>query len=118
MSSGKGLVIHRQDCKNVRHYQNQPDKWLDVEWSPASEQLFSVDMQIEAKNQRGTLAMVASEIANTKTDIQRVRSEDKDETYSVMHFVLSVRNREHLDDLLRHLRRIPLIEKAFRVDSH
>ncbi len=118
MSSGKGLVIHRQDCKNVRHYQNQPDKWLDVEWSPASEQLFSVDVQIEAKNQRGTLAMVASEIANTKTDIQRVRSEDKDETYSVMHFVLSVRNLEHLDDLLRHLRRIPLIEKAFRVDSH
>jgi len=117
MSSGKGLVIHRQECKNVRHYQNQPDKWLDVEWSPASDQLFSVDVQIEAKNQRGTLAMVASEIANTKTDIQRVRSEDKDETYSVMHFALSVRNREHLDDLLRHLRRIPTIEKAFRVDS-
>ena len=115
ISSGKGLVIHRQECKNVKHYQNQPDKWLDVDWDPNSEQVFAVEIQIEAKNQRGALAMVASEIANTKTDIERVRSEDKDETYSVMNFVVSVRNRDHLEELLRHLRRVPIIEKAHRI---
>jgi GTP pyrophosphokinase len=116
ISSGKGLVIHRQNCKNVKHFQNQPDKWLDVDWDPNSEELFAVEIQVETKNQRGALALIASEIANTKTDIERVRSEDKDETYSVMNFVLLVRNREHLDDLLRHLRRIPIIEKAHRVE--
>jgi GTP pyrophosphokinase len=117
ISTGKGLVIHRQNCKNVKHYQNQPDKWLDVNWDPANEELFAVEIQIEAKNQRGALALFASEIANTKTDIERVRSEDKDETYSVMNFVVLVRHREQLDDLLRHLRRIPIIEKAIRVES-
>ncbi|HEY9018528.1 bifunctional (p)ppGpp synthetase/guanosine-3',5'-bis(diphosphate) 3'-pyrophosphohydrolase [Thiomicrospira sp.] len=115
ISTGKGLVIHRQDCKNVKHFQNQPDKWLDVDWDPNSEELFAVEIQVETKNQRGALALIASEIANTKTDIERVRSEDKDETYSVMNFVLLVRNRDHLDELLRHLRRIPIIEKAQRV---
>lgn len=115
ISTGKGLVIHRQDCKNVKHFQNQPDKWLDVDWDRNSEELFAVEIQIETKNQRGALALIASEIANTKTDIERVRSEDKDETYSVMNFVLLVRNRDHLDELLRHLRRIPIIEKAQRV---
>lgn len=115
ISTGKGLVIHRQDCKNVKHFQNQPDKWLDVDWDRNSEELFAVEIQIETKNQRGALALIASEIANTKTDIERVRSEDKDETYSVMNFVILVRNRDHLDELLRHLRRIPIIEKAQRV---
>lgn len=115
ISTGKGLVIHRQDCKNVKHFQNQPDKWLDVDWDRNSEELFAVEIQVETKNQRGALALIASEIANTKTDIERVRSEDKDETYSVMNFVILVRNRDHLDELLRHLRRIPIIEKAQRV---
>ncbi|MBE0494262.1 MAG: bifunctional (p)ppGpp synthetase/guanosine-3',5'-bis(diphosphate) 3'-pyrophosphohydrolase [Thiomicrospira sp.] len=115
ISTGKGLVIHRQDCKNVKHFQNQPDKWLDVDWDRNSEELFAVEIQIETKNQRGALALIASEIANTKTDIERVRSEDKDETYSVMNFVILVRNRDHLDELLRHLRRIPIIDKAQRV---
>lgn len=117
ISSGKGLVIHRRECKNVKHYQNQPEKWLDVDWDRNSEELFAVEIQIETKNQRGALALIASEIANTKTDIERVRSEDKDETYSLMNFVVSVRNRDHLDELLRHLRRIPIIDKADRVEN-
>ena len=117
ISTGKGLVIHRQECKNVKHYQNQPDKWLDVDWDRSSEELFAVEIQIETKNQRGALALIASEIANTKTDIERVRSEDKDETYSLMNFVLLVRNRDHVEELLRHLRRIPIIEKAHRVNT-
>lgn len=117
MSTGKGLVIHRQNCKNVKHYQNQPDKWLEVDWDANSEELFSVEIQLEVKNQRGALAMIASEIANTKTDIERVRSEDKDDTYSLMNFVVLVRNLDHLDDLLRHLKRVPIVEKAHRITT-
>lgn len=117
MSAGKGLVIHRQNCKNVKHYQNQPDKWLEVDWDPNSEELFAVEIQLEVKNQRGALAMIASEIANTKTDIERVRSEDKDDTYSLMNFVVLVRNLDHLDDLLRFLKRVPIVEKAHRITT-
>lgn len=117
ISSGKGLVIHRENCKNVKHFQSQPDRWLEVDWDPNSEELFSVEIQIEARNQRGALALIATEIANTKTDIEQVSSEDKDETYSLMNFVVLVRDVEHLDDLLRHLRRIPIIDKAERVET-
>jgi len=117
ISSGKGLVIHRRSCKNVKHYSNQPEKWLDVDWDKHSTEQFAVEIQIETKNQRGALALIASEIANTKTDIERVRSEDKDETYSLMNFVVTVRNADHLDELLRHLRRIPIIDKAHRVEN-
>lgn len=117
MSTGKGLVIHRQSCKNVKHYQNQPDKWLEVDWDANSEELFAAEIQLEVKNQRGALAMIASEIANTKTDIERVRSEDKDDTYSLMNFVVLVRNLDHLDDLLRHLKRVPIVEKAHRITT-
>lgn len=117
ISSGKGLVIHRQNCKNVKHFQNQPDKWLDVDWDQNSEELFACEIQVEAENQRGALAIIASEIANTKTDIERVRSEDKDETYSLMNFVLLVKNRHQVSRILRHLKRVPIVQKARRLNA-
>lgn len=116
MSAEKGLVIHRQECSNVRNFKNHPDKWLETDWSPSlnPEQTFHVELLIEAKNERGTLASIANKIAESKTDIDRVRSEDKDETYSQMYLTIKVRNRTHLAEIIRKLKRLPIIEKVHR----
>ena len=31
VTSGRGIVIHRQTCKNLVEYQNQQEKWIDVD---------------------------------------------------------------------------------------
>lgn len=115
ISAEKGLVIHRQECPNVKSFKNQPEKWLDVKWEENLVQTFNVELQIEVLNSRGALATVASKIAEMKTDIDRVRSEDKDETFSLMNIVIRVRTRKHLADIMRKLKRIPIVEKIHRI---
>ena len=115
VSTEKGLVIHRETCHNIKHIRNQPDKCLDVQWDPNTTSTFLTEVQIEAKNQRGTLAIIANEIAKTNTDIERVRSEDKDESYSLMHFVINVRDRVHLAQVMKRLKRLPIVEKIQRI---
>ncbi len=114
ISSEKGLVIHRACCANVKNYQKQPDKWLEVQWEPNIEQTFAVDLEVEVQNKRGALAMVANRIADAQTDIESVRSEDKDDSYSVMHFVIRVKDRKHLADVIRRLKQLPIVEKITR----
>ena len=114
VSAEKGLVIHRTCCNTIKSYKNQPDKWLEVEWAPNIQQTFSVDLQVEVENQRGALAMVANRIADAETDIESVRSEDKDDTYSVMHFVIRVKDRKHLADVIRRLKQLPIVQKIHR----
>ena len=114
ISAEKGLVIHRACCTNTKTFQKHPDKWLDVQWETQIEQTFSVELVVEVKNQRGALAMVANHIADAQTDIQSVRSEDKDDTYSLMHYVIRVKNRKHLADVIRRLKRLPIVEKITR----
>ena len=114
ISSEKGLVIHRACCTNVKNYQKQPDKWLEVQWEPNIEQTFAVDLEVEVQNKRGALAMVANRIADAQTDIESVRSEDKDDSYSVMHFVIRVKNRKHLADVIRRLKQLSIVEKITR----
>ena len=115
ISAEKGLVIHRQECPNVKNFKNHPEKWLDVKWEDNINQTFNVELQIEVLNGRGALATVASKIAEMKTDIDRVRSEDKDETYSLMNLVIRVRTRKHLADVMRTLKRLPIVEKIHRI---
>lgn len=115
ISAEKGLVIHRQECKNVKHFKNHPEKWLDVNWEENITQTFDVELQLEILNRRGALATVASNIAEMKTDIDRVRSEDKDETYSLMNIVVRVHTRKHLADVMRKLKRLPIVEKIQRL---
>ncbi len=115
ISAEKGLVIHRHQCHNVKNFKNSPDKWLDVRWEQDITQTFNAELLIEVKNKRGALATVASKIAEMKTDIDRVSSEDKDEFYSLMHIVIKVSNRKHLADIMRRLKRMPTVEKIQRV---
>lgn len=115
ISTEKGLVIHRETCHNIKNIKNQPDKCLDVQWDKDATGTFLVEVQIEAMNQRGTLATIANEIAKTNTDIERVRSEDKDETYSLMQFVINVRDRNQLAMVFKQLKRLAIVEKIQRL---
>jgi len=115
ISTEKGLVIHRDCCHNIKNIKNQPEKCLDVQWDNEASGTFLAELQIEAKNQRGTLATIANEIAKTNTDIERVRSEDKDESYSLMHFVINVHDRDQLAMIIRRLKTLSIVEKIQRI---
>jgi RelA/SpoT family (p)ppGpp synthetase len=115
ISAEKGLVIHRCNCHNVKSIKNLSEKCLDVNWEPSPQGTYLAELQLETANQRGVLATVANEIAKTNTDIERVRSEDKDESYSLMYFVINVRNRVHLAQVMRRLKQLPIVEKIHRI---
>lgn len=115
ISTEKGLVIHREGCHNIKNIKNQPEKCLDVRWDENVSGTFLTELQLEVVNQRGSLATIANAIAKTNTDIERVRSEDKDETYSLMHFVINVRDRIHLAQVMKHLKQLKIVEKIQRL---
>ena len=100
----QGLIIHTHDCPQVRHYREDPDKWVDVTWAAQLEKLFEVGIRVIVANQRGVLAKVASAIASEGSDIDNVRMEEEAGSYTSLYFTVSVQNRLHLARLMRALR--------------
>lgn len=115
LSAEKGLMIHRESCANIRKIKAQSDKLLDVHWSEEPEGSFLTEIQLEVKNLRGSLATIASKIATTQTDIDSVTSEDKDDQYSLMNFILHVKDRNHLAQIMKALKKEALVEKVHRL---
>src|SRR6188508_1971347 len=115
LSSGRGVVIHREACGNLRNYRKQPDKWLTVTWQPNVDRLFNVEVRIDVANRMGVLAAIASNIATTETNIEHVAVDERDGDASTLVFDLQVRDRKHLAHVIKNLRKMPEVLRVTRM---
>jgi len=114
LSTGRGVMIHRQNCGNLAEYRKQPEKWLPVAWEATQGRLFTSEIQLEINNRVGVLAAVASSIAGTETNIDQVQLEERDSSNSWLRIQLQVRDRKALAEVLRTIRRMPDVQRVFR----
>ncbi|MDY6991359.1 MAG: bifunctional (p)ppGpp synthetase/guanosine-3',5'-bis(diphosphate) 3'-pyrophosphohydrolase [Pseudomonadota bacterium] len=109
ISTGRGLLIHTTTCKHVAEYRHQPDKLLLVQWESGIEGEFLVNICVEVRDQRGVLATVASALTNMGSNIEYVANENNENFSSTLKFCISVRHRDHLAAIVRHLRRLDVV---------
>ena len=115
IKKGQGLLVHTQDCQNIRQSRTDPDKWVDVAWENNSGQLFEVAIKVLVLNRRGVLATVASAIAEAHSNIDSVTIAKADGTYSEINFTVQVQDRAHLAILMQNLRENPDVVRLTRV---
>ncbi|MGB2832231.1 MAG: bifunctional (p)ppGpp synthetase/guanosine-3',5'-bis(diphosphate) 3'-pyrophosphohydrolase [Methylotenera sp.] len=119
INKDKGLIIHTHDCPAIRKFRLDPDKWLDVEWDSDSKRLFKVNLNLVAENKPGMLAMMAAKIAEAGSNIDNISMEESDNSrYTGVNFTVQVRDRMHLADLMRALRKVPDVVRINRAKGN
>ena len=114
LSTGRGVVVHRESCGNLSGYRKQPDKWISLAWEKGLDRLFSSEIRVEVANRMGVLAAVAASIAGTETNIDHVSLVERDVDTSSLIFELQVRDRKHLARVMRTIRNMPDVLKVVR----
>jgi len=115
MTAGKGLVIHRERCRNIDRKNAFKDKWVTVSWAEDHGQDFVARVRVETVNQRGVLATLAARIADAGSNIDDIVFEDKDDKSTTITFAIGVRDRKQLATIIRTLRANPNVLKASRM---
>jgi (p)ppGpp synthase/HD superfamily hydrolase len=114
LTAGRGIVVHQQHCANVADYRSAPEKWVDVQWAPVVDREFSVELSLDVINQRGTLATIAAAVADANANIEDVSISERNERNSNMRIVVTVRDRKHLADVIRIVRRVNSVVRVNR----
>lgn len=112
---GRGIVVHRSECRNLGTLESKRDKRLDVEWSREPDGEFPTEIRVEIGNRRGALAVVAGAIAELGSNIENVHSREKDGMTTALEFLILVKGRAHLARIMRRLRQIPLVMRITRL---
>ncbi|EEX39227.1 MULTISPECIES: bifunctional GTP diphosphokinase/guanosine-3',5'-bis pyrophosphate 3'-pyrophosphohydrolase [Vibrio] len=114
VSPGRGLVVHRETCPNVRGYQREPDKYMAVEWSRDYEQEFIADLRVDMQNRQGALAELTNVISNTGSNIHGLSTEERDGRLYTVTVSLTTKDRVHLAGIMRKIRAMPNALKVRR----
>lgn len=114
LNAGRGIVIHRDHCKNVAGYRKNPEKWIEVEWEPHVNADFSAELRLDVANRRGVLATIAAAISATDSNIETINTTERDGNTTTVHLLLNVHDRAHLARVMRQLRTLPEALKLAR----
>lgn len=115
VSPGKGLVIHRQECKNVRGHEDEPGHYFPVQWDNKPEAEFITEVRVEIVNHQGALAKLTSAIAYTGCNIHGLKTEEVDANIYHIDIALTVHDRKQLADVIRHIRKMPDVQRVSRL---
>lgn len=111
---GKGLNVHRSDCRNIKGWEREPGKFFPVRWDKTGERQFLCDIRVFIINRQGVLAKLTTLIAAQNSNIQDLTTEDRDTGEYVIKITLSVNDRIHLANVMRKIRVMPDVQKVYR----
>jgi len=115
ISSGRGIVIHRNTCKNLADLRDRPEKYIAVQWETEIEAEFPVEIRVDVVNRVGVLATLATAISEQSSSIYNVDIEDRAGRISTLGFVITVRDRQHLATIMRHVRALDQVTRIKRL---
>ncbi|MFC2991815.1 RelA/SpoT family protein [Halomonas tibetensis] len=117
LSVGKGIVVHRAECRNLGELRNDPDKLFALEWSDDIAEDFPVALRLEVESRRGLVAELAGLVTDAEANIERIGIEERDARLVTVNLTLSVRNRIHLARIIKRLRNLPHVERITRLGN-
>ena len=114
LSSGKGIVVHREECPNVIELRKSPERCVAIEWDRDVQGDYRAELRIEVINRPGVLATVAAAIAAADSNIENVEYVERDSAAATLLFAMEVKSRKHLADVIRRVRRTGVVSGAYR----
>lgn len=114
MSSGRGMVVHRQECPNISQYLDNDERILPVEWEAEMTGSFHASIRLQTRNKPGTMAAIANILAGQNSNIENIVYEDRDTMSSQITFTVAVEDRQHLAQVIRKLRNVKEVIRISR----
>jgi guanosine-3',5'-bis(diphosphate) 3'-pyrophosphohydrolase len=117
LGRGEGLLVHTAECSvGKRLFERDSERWITVEWAEEPARPFETGITLLLQNGKGVLAQVASAVSAVEADITHIDMDDEPAADTTeLRLLISVRDRLHLADVMRTLRRAPAVLKVVRI---
>jgi len=117
LGRGEGLVVHTAECSvGKRLFERDSEHWMSVGWAEQPSKPFETLVSLLVRNGKGVLAQVAQAVSEAEADITHIdMGNDPAAETTELQLLVSVRDRLHLADAMRTLKRSPAVLRVSRV---
>ncbi len=114
VTRGKGVTIHRASCTNVARMRVvQPERLIEADWGEARDEVFPVDVVIEAMDRQGLLRDISEVFSREKINVTAANTLTRN-LHSRMAFTIEVRSLDAVKRALLDVRNVKGVLSAAR----
>ena len=117
LSSEKGVVVHRERCKNLTEMRENRERLVALRWDDHVQGEYLTELRIEVENRRGMIAVLATRINSMGVNIEKISTEDKDYQFTYVDPAIQVNNRIHLANIMKRLRTVNSVRRVSRLKN-
>jgi GTP pyrophosphokinase len=100
ITKGKGVTIHRRDCRNLERLAVDSARLIEVEWSQNGDVTSTVKLYIESMDKPGILAGVSALISEAEVNISHLQAMSTHDKRALLEFTLEVKNKNQIVSLV------------------
>ena len=105
ITRGRGVSVHREQCRNVVNFLYEPERRIDVIWDKSADSdPYIVQLTIQSEDRQGLLADVTSKIAGAKVNIKNVEAVTTENRRGQINLTVEISNLRHLQAALKSIR--------------
>jgi GTP pyrophosphokinase/guanosine-3',5'-bis(diphosphate) 3'-pyrophosphohydrolase len=98
---GKGVMVHAIDCAELTHFEDQPDRWIDLHWAKGHTRAdHTARIEIALANDAGVLGRICTLIGEQRANITDIVFTDRKPDFYRTVIDIEVRDMEHLTHVL------------------
>jgi GTP diphosphokinase / guanosine-3',5'-bis(diphosphate) 3'-diphosphatase len=98
---GKGVVVHTIDCPALQEFEQQPNRWIDLNWEPGRHApVHTVTLEITIANDAGVLGRICTLIGVQKSNISNLVFADRKPDFYRLLIDVDLRDVEHLHTVM------------------
>lgn len=117
ITRGRGVTIHRADCKNFEHTDEMKSRFIEVAWRVEDTATFTTEIQVIAPDRKGLLSEVTSIITAINLVVTGVSAKLLKSGVAVINLSIEVTDIDKLNSLLNKLKTLEEIIEVKRVTS-
>lgn len=120
VTKGRGVTIHRKDCRNITNNNDSQGRLVEVEWENVEEsnqQAFNANIEVFGYNRSRLLSDVLTKLNSLTPNINNLSGKVNDDNIAHIYATVAVTNSNQLDGILSKLRDIPDVYETRRADN-
>ncbi|MGJ5179448.1 RelA/SpoT family protein [Bradyrhizobium oligotrophicum] len=119
VTPGEGITIYPIQSPALKDFEEEPERWLDVRWDvdETTPQRFPARIRVENVNEPGSLAQVATVIAEHDGNIDNISMSRRSPDFTELTIDLEVYDLKHLSAIINQLRAKTIVARVDRVNG-
>ncbi|MBN9007433.1 MAG: bifunctional (p)ppGpp synthetase/guanosine-3',5'-bis(diphosphate) 3'-pyrophosphohydrolase [Rhizobiales bacterium] len=119
VTPGEGITIYPIQSPALKDFEEEPERWLDVRWDvdETTPQRFPARIVLDNVNEPGSLAQVATVIAEHDGNIDNISMTRRSPDFTEMTIDLEVYDLKHLSAIIAQLRAKDVVARVERVNG-